>query len=88
MYLLNFFQRLIWCIQSILLISMALYEIFIKKITIEEFVFYITIANTLAMSLENRGFMYTRCKEAVVNIHSNFCKNEGDILRGVKAYSV
>lgn len=69
-YFLNFLQRTVWCVQAIIIIPLSVYGIFIKKMGSEDLMYYISISGLLSMNLGNVGYMYSKCKDALVDIRS------------------
>lgn len=60
-------QKGIWCIQTIIIITISVYEIGTKKMSTEEFAFFISIVTILVKSLDNFGYMYGKYKQAILN---------------------
>lgn len=67
-YILNFVQKGIWCVLSIVIITTATLGIMVGKMNTEELAFFIGVIAILIKSLDNFGFMYGKYQQALINI--------------------
>lgn len=67
-YLLNFLQRLIFCIQT----GMIIYIGLIYQITPDQFVLYLSISKVLSANLDKLGYMYSRFTSSIINAKMSF----------------
>lgn len=67
-YLLNFLQRLVFCMQTGLIIYLGSQN----HITSDQFVLYLSISEILAANLDKLGYMYSRFTAAIINAQMSF----------------
>lgn len=67
-YLLNMAQRGIWCVLSIVIITIAAKGILVDKMDSNQLAFFISVVGILVKSLDNFGFMYGKYQQALINI--------------------
>lgn len=87
-YLLNLAQRGIWCVLSVVIITIATQQPGPEKMTAGQLASFIAVASLLAKSLDNFGFMYGKYQQALINIKAvNTSEISRQMLDGQKIYS-
>ncbi|KAK6090829.1 hypothetical protein P3W45_000074 [Vairimorpha bombi] len=65
-------NKIIFAVQSFLVIIFGNFEILTEKLTAKDVVFYLAINKTLYSSLGNLGFFYSRYTQAILNVRTSF----------------
>ncbi|WUR02337.1 ABC transporter [Vairimorpha necatrix] len=69
-YVQNFLQRLIFMFQTVAIIYVGMSGHLTNLITTEKFIYFISLTGTVAGSLTNVGYLYTRYSQIMVRIRS------------------